>query len=99
MAVEVGAAQQVQQLLPREERDLHVHAAPLGKVAVVRLARAFSGENEVDLLAVGRAADGLDEDLLILFARQTAGRDDEELVLEPLRTRGRAGREHAVDAV
>ena len=42
-------------------------------MTVMLLAGAFTGEDEVDLLAVGRAGDGLDEDLLILLARQAAG--------------------------
>ena len=68
-------------------------------MTVMLFTRPFTGEDQVDLLAVGRAADGLDEDLLILFARQTAGRDDEELAFQSRRALGRAGREHAVDAV
>ena len=73
MAVEVGAAQQIQQILPREKRNLHVDAVFFGQMMILVLTGAFAGENEVNLLAVDRAADGFYEDFLILFARQAAG--------------------------
>ena len=67
-------------------------------MTVMLFTRPFTGEDQVDLLAVGRAADGLDEDLLILFARQAAGRDDEELAFQSRRALGRIKSSEDIDA-